>query len=312
MNSDYAVCELRGVTRCFGKVRAVDNLSLAIRPGQLTAVLGPNGAGKTTAVRLMLGLVRPTAGQVRLFDSDPSDRQARERTGVMLQVSRVPETLTPREHLTLFRSCYQAPFAMDELLAMAGLAEFADARFGTLSGGQRQRVLFAIAICGNPELLFLDEPTVGLDVEARRLLWNAIRTLVRDGRSILLTTHYLEEADTLADRVVVLQQGRIVADGSPEEVKQRVAGRHVRCITSVPVADIERIPGVQSVRPDGSGLVALTTDAEGLTRCLLARDRGLSGLEVSGVGLEEAFVALTSGPAATGTAGDSGVTGARP
>ena len=231
MNSQQAVCELRGVTRCFGKVRAVDNLSLAIRPGQLTALLGPNGAGKTTAVRLMLGLVRPTAGQVRLFDTDPSDRQARERTGVMLQVSRVPETLTPREHLELFRSYYQAPFAMDDLLAMAGLAGFADARFGTLSGGQRQRVLFALAICGNPELLFLDEPTVGLDVEARRQLWNAIRTLVKDGRSILLTTHYLEEADTLADRIVVLQQGRIVADGSPEEVKQRVAGRRVRFIT---------------------------------------------------------------------------------
>jgi ABC-2 type transport system ATP-binding protein len=307
MTSDgRPVSELRDVTRRFGPVTALDHVALAIRPGQLTAVLGPNGAGKTTAIRLMLGTIRPTAGEVRLFGADPGERRARMRTGVMLQLSRVPETLTPREHLALFRSYYPSPRPFDDLLATAGLTDIADRRFGLLSGGQRQRVLFALALCGNPDLLFMDEPTVGLDVEARHLLWNAIRRLVAEGRSILLTTHYLEEADALADRVIVLDHGRIVADGAPADVKRQVAGRRVRCITTVPAEDIARVPGVRDVRPDGSAIVALTTDAESLARYLLGRDPTVSGLEITGAGLEEAFMALTTKeiPALQGVQGE--------
>jgi ABC-2 type transport system ATP-binding protein len=185
------VAELQRVTKRFGSVTALDAITFELRPGQLTAVLGPNGAGKTTAVRLMLGLTRPSAGQVRLFGADPTARAPRMRTGVMLQIAKVPETLTPREHLTLFRSYYPAPRPIDDVLEVAGIADVADRRFGQLSGGQRQRVLFALAICGNPELLFLDEPTVGLDVEARHLFWDVIRRLVAEGRSVLLTTHYI-------------------------------------------------------------------------------------------------------------------------
>jgi ABC-2 type transport system ATP-binding protein len=291
------VAELQGVTKRFGTVTALDAVTFGLQPGQLTALLGPNGAGKTTAVRLWLGLTRPSAGLVRLFGADPADRAPRMRTGVMLQIAKVPETLTPREHLTLFRSYYPAPRPLDDVLAVAGIADVADRRFGQLSGGQRQRVLFALGICGNPELLFLDEPTVGLDVEARHLFWDAIRRLVAEGRSVLLTTHYLEEADALADRIVVLQHGRVVADGTPAEVKRRVAGRQVRCVTRLDAGEVAQIPGVQSVRTDGSGLVALTSDAEGLARYLLQRDASLSGLEIAGTRLEDAFIALTTDPA---------------
>ncbi|HEY3384784.1 MAG TPA: ABC transporter ATP-binding protein [Vicinamibacterales bacterium] len=294
MRSERApVAELLQVSKKFAAVTALDGVDLALAPGQLTALLGPNGAGKTTAVRLMLGTSRPTAGAVRLFGLDPSDRAARSRVGAMLQIGRVPETLTPREHLRLFSSYYGDPRPMADLLAVAGIADVADRRFGDLSGGQKQRVLFAASLCGDPQLLFLDEPTVGLDVEARHLFWDAIRQIIAAGRSILLTTHYLEEADALADRVVVLQRGRIVADGSPSDIKQQVAGRLVRCITNVGEAEIRQWPSVHSVRADGSALVILTSDAEGLARHLLARDAGLTDLQITGIGLEEAFVALT-------------------
>ena len=287
------IAELHGVTKRFRAVTALDDVSLELRRGQLTALLGPNGAGKTTAVRLMLGLTQPDAGSVSLFAMQPSERAARERVGVMLQISRIPDTLTPREHLALFSAYYPSPLAIDRVLAIAGLTEVADRRFGQLSGGQRQRTLFGIALCGNPDLLFLDEPTVGLDIEARHLFWEAIRGLVRDGRSVLLTTHYLEEADALADRVMVLHRGRIVSDGTPADVKRMVAGRRLRCVTRIPVAELARIPGVQSARADGSGIIALTSDAEALARHLLANDPTVSGLEIGGAGLEEAFMALT-------------------
>jgi ABC-2 type transport system ATP-binding protein len=287
------VASLQNVTKHFGSVAALDAVSLDLQPGQLTALLGPNGAGKTTAVRTLLGLTRPTSGRVSLFGQDASAAAARERIGVMLQIARLPETLTPREHVRLFSTYYPAPLSLDDTLSLAGLADVADRRLGQLSGGQKQRTLFAIALCGNPDLLFLDEPTVGLDVEARRLLWDALRKIVARGRSILLTTHYLEEADALADRVIVLHKGRIVSDGTPSEVKRQVAGRRVRCVTTVAPEALANLPGVQSARRDGSGVVVLTTDAEALARHLLACDPGLSGLEIGGAGLEEAFVALT-------------------
>src|ERR1700741_676815 len=171
----------------------------------------PNGAGKTTAVKLLLGLLQPDSGKVRVFGGDPTNPENRMRTGAMLQVGRVPETLRVREHIDLFSCYYQNPMPAAAVLAAAGLEKLSDRKFGDLSGGQRQRVLFALAICGNPDLLFLDEPTVGLDVEARRTLWVEIRKLVARGKTVLLTTHYLQEADALADRIVVIHQGSIIA-----------------------------------------------------------------------------------------------------
>ena len=289
------IAELTNVTKRFGDVTALEGLSLGLEAGRVTALLGPNGAGKTTAVKLLLGLTRPTRGSATLFDRDPRDTKARQRTGVMLQVANVPETMRVREHVHLFSSYYPNPMPPGEALAIAGLATVADRKYGALSGGQKQRVLFALAICGNPDLLFLDEPTVGLDVESRRGFWQEIRRLAGRGRSILLTTHYLEEADALADRIVVMNKGRVVADGAPHEVKALTAARRVRCVTSLDDARLAAIAGVQSVRRDGASVEILTGDAEGVARALLAADPSLGGLEVSGAGLEEAFLSLTTG-----------------
>jgi ABC-2 type transport system ATP-binding protein len=291
------VAELISVSHRYQDVAALSDVSLALHAGQVTALLGPNGAGKTTAVSLLTGLLRPSAGQARLFGGDPQSLPARRRIGVMLQVSKVPETLTVREHLTLFSSYYAGPLRLEWLLDLTALTDVADRRFGQLSGGQQQRVLFALAVCGNPELLFLDEPTVGMDVESRRTFWNAVRAFTAAGRAVLLTTHYLEEADALASRVVLLSRGRIVADGTPAAIKQQAAGRQVRCRSSLPLAALEALPGVVRVAPEGAGVVLTTTDADLTVRALVTADAAAADLDVRSTGLEEAFVALTSQPA---------------
>jgi ABC-2 type transport system ATP-binding protein len=217
------VAELRDVKKRYGPVEALRGIDLAIEPGELVALLGPNGAGKTTAVRILLGLARPTSGEATVFGRPPASYEARLRRGALLQVAKVPETLRVREHIELFSSYYERPLPIQETMEAAGLKGIENKLFGDLSGGQKQRVLFALAICGNPDLLFLDEPTVGLDVEARRALWARIRGFVARGGSVLLTTHYLDEADALAHRIVVINQGRIVAQGTPAEIKTRGA-----------------------------------------------------------------------------------------
>lgn len=211
---------LHGVTKLYGSHRALDGADLSVGCGELIAVLGPNGAGKTTAVKLMLGLLKPDEGEVRVFGCDPREPRNRRRTGAMLQVGRVPETLRVREYIDLFSSYYPHPLPMAEISAGAGLQGIENRLFGQLSGGQKQRALFALAICGDPDLLFLDEPTAGLDVQARRGLWKQIRALLARGKSILLTTHYLEEADALADRIVVIHHGRVIANDTPAEIKR--------------------------------------------------------------------------------------------
>jgi ABC-2 type transport system ATP-binding protein len=211
----------------------------------------------------------------------------------MLQVGRVPETLRVREHVDLFSSYYPKPMPSAEVLAAVGLGKLGDRKFGDLSGGQRQRVLFALAICGDPDLLFLDEPTVGLDVEARRMLWDEIRRMVSRGKTVLLTTHYLQEADALADRVAVISQGEIIAQGTPSEIKAKTAGKRIRCVTSLSLNTLRQIPGVTDVKEDREAIELHAIEAESIVRELLARDAGLSGLEVTSAGLEEAFLALT-------------------
>ncbi len=287
------VAALDGAAKRYGPVTALDRLDLEIRAGELVALLGPNGAGKTTAVNLLLGLARPTAGSARLFGLDPRDRAARVRVGAMLQIAKVPETLRVREHLHLVSSYYPKPPPLSETLSAAGLEEVAGRLYGRLSGGQRQRLMFGLAICGDPELLFLDEPTVGLDVEARRALWRQIEARVAAGCAVLLTTHHLEEAEALAHRIVLLSRGRTIAEGTPREIKARVSGRTIRCRTGLAPAEIERLPGVRSVVSRGEDLEVLASEAEPVLRELLARDATLSGLEVRGAALEEAFLELT-------------------
>jgi ABC-2 type transport system ATP-binding protein len=293
--TNESVASLEDVTHRYGAVEALTSVTLRLAPGQVTALLGPNGAGKTTIVRLLTGLARPTLGTARLFGGDPQSVAGRRQLGVMLQVARVPEVLTVREHIHLFSSYYPAPLPLPKVLEIAGLESLANRRYGQLSGGEKQRTLFALAICGNPRLLFLDEPTVGMDVESRRRFWTGVRSLVAAGRSILLTTHYLEEADALASRIVVLNRGRIVADGTPASIKQQAAGRQVRCQTALSATALQALPGVQRVDHEPpNGVRLLTTDADRTLRALLAQDETACNLEVQSVGLEDAFLALTS------------------
>jgi ABC-2 type transport system ATP-binding protein len=287
------VASLEGVSKNYEQIRALRGVDFEVHAGEVVALLGPNGAGKTTAVKLLLGLSQPTAGKVRVFGGDPTNPANRKRTGAMLQVGKVPETLRVREHIDLFSSYYRNPLPLAEVLAAAGLEKISDRKFGDLSGGQRQRVLFGLAICGNPDLLFLDEPTVGLDVESRRALWEEIRALVQRGKTVLLTTHYLEEADALADRIAVINQGSIVAEGTPAEIKAKTSGKRIRCVTSLSLAALRRIPGVVEVRENRDAVEISASLAEPVVRQLLAQDSTLSGLEVTSAGLEEAFLALT-------------------
>ncbi len=237
-----SVAALANVTKRYGATTALDGLSLALRPGEVVALLGPNGAGKSTAVRLLLGLIAPTSGTARVFGGDPQNPTARTRVGAMLQVARIPETLRVREHLDLFRSYYPNPLPMAEVVRVAQLEGIQDRLFSQLSGGQKQRVLFGLALCGNPDLVFLDEPTVGMDIEARRSLWQQIRTLADRGKTVLLTTHYLEEADALAHRIVVINKGKIVSEGTPSEIKSMGAGRKIRCRTKLTAEFLRTLP----------------------------------------------------------------------
>ncbi len=290
--TDTRLAAMSAVTHRYGGVVALDGLDLEIRAGEVLAVLGPNGAGKTTAIGLLLGTLRAQEGTVRVFGHEPGADAVRMRRGAMLQVSGLPDTLTVAENLELFSSYYPAPLPVSRLLTMAGLQDLHGRRYGRLSGGQKQRVMFALALAGDPELVFLDEPTTGLDVEARRSLWNEIRGLKAAGRTAVLTTHYLEEADALADRIAVIHQGRVVAEGTSAQIKSRAADRRVRCITSVNRDEVAALPGVARVEANGQHMEILTGVPEELLRTLLAVDPDLRDLQVTGAGLEDAFLTL--------------------
>ena len=287
------IAELRNATKRFGPVTALAGIDLEIARGQLLALLGPNGAGKTTAVRLLLGLSSPDSGAARVFGQDPQERAARTRLGAMVQAGRVPNMLRVCEHIELFSSYYPKPMPFAETVRAAGLEGIEKRLFGQLSGGQKQKVLFALAICGNPDILVLDEPTAGLDVDTRRGLWRHIRAFVARGGSVLLTTHHLEEADALADRIVVLNHGRIAAEGTSSEVRQRAASRKIRCITSLGEPQIAALAERVSVRRDGVFTEIVAADSDHLVRRLFASDPEAHDLEVTSAGLEEAFLAIT-------------------
>ncbi len=304
MNETY-VAQLERVTKRYGDVLALDEVTLRVGAGEVLAVLGPNGAGKTTAVSTLLGLLRPDDGVASLFGTSPNDVAAKVRVGAMLQISGVPPTLTVREHLTAFAAYYPAPLPVDEAIALAGLTEVANRQYGKLSGGQKQRLHFALAMVGDPDLLFLDEPTTGLDVESRRDFWRQVREFSGDGRTVVLTTHYLEEADALADRIVLLDHGRVIAEGTPAEIKARTGGKVVKAVTRLAPERLADLPGVNRVERVGVATELYTGSAEATVRALLAADDGLYGLEVTGATLEEAFLNITGGhgPAGTGRGG---------
>jgi ABC-2 type transport system ATP-binding protein len=285
--------ELTNVTHRYGAHTALRNLSLTLRAGEVVALLGPNGAGKTTAVKLMLGLLQPSEGEVKVFGRSPSERATRQRIGAMLQVARVPETLAIGEYLDLFRSYYPHPLPTAQVVETAGLTGLEKRQFKDLSGGEKQRMLFGLALCGNPDLVFLDEPTVGMDIETRHNLWRQVRSLADSGKTVLLTTHYLEEADTLADRILVIAQGSVVAEGTPAEIKGRVSGRKIRCVTSLTDTFLTQLPSVRSVEHTGAGVTLTVDNAEAVLRAMLAADATMHSLEVSSPALEDAFLELT-------------------
>jgi ABC-type multidrug transport system ATPase subunit len=287
------VAELRSITKKFGATTALAGVDIELRPGELLALLGPNGAGKTTAISLWLGLTEPDSGQVTLLGGSPLEVQRRRGLGVMLQEVELYKELKVRELIELASSYYRDPMPLEETLRRAGIAALADKPYGKLSGGQKRQAQFAVAICGRPRVLFLDEPTVGLDVQAREVLWLNVRILLAEGCSIVLTTHYLEEAEALASRVAVLARGRIIASGSVDEMRALVARRRISCETVLDAGTVERWPGVLEAQRKGSRLALVAADAEAVVRRLLSEDPGLRRLEVREAGLNEAFNELT-------------------
>jgi ABC-2 type transport system ATP-binding protein len=286
-----AVAELRGVHKRYGKVEALQGVDLQLHAGELMALLGPNGAGKTTAVSILLGQRRPDAGRARLFGHDPTRPAARRQVGVTPQEAGFPDNLTVREVVDLVRVHYPDPVPTRELLDRFGLTEVAGRRAGGLSGGQTRRLAVALAFAGRPQAVVLDEPTTGLDVEARHRLWEVVQDFVADGGSVLLTTHYLEEAQALASRVVVIADGRIIAHGSVDDITARVGVSrvHLRAPT------LPELPGVTHVEANDGSYTLHTADPDGLVRALAHREVPFTGLRVEQASLEEAFLHLTGG-----------------
>ncbi len=293
MNSFTPAVSIDGVVKTFGTVKAVDGLSLEIHPGEVVAFLGPNGAGKTTTVDIILGLSQPTSGTVEVFGGDPRRAIALGRVAAVMQTGGLLKDFTVRETVELTSSLFRPSRPVDEVLARAGIIDIGDRLVGKASGGQQQRLRFALALLSDPDLLILDEPTTGMDVQGRRDFWDAIRSDAARGRTTLFATHYLEEADAYADRIVLVRKGKIVADGTAAEIKALSAGRTVRARLEAPDrAAIARVDGVDSVDVRGDSVLIHGSDSDAIARFLLnhthARD-----LEITSRNLEEAFVALT-------------------
>ncbi len=282
--------------KTYGDKTALDALELKLANQGVTAILGPNGAGKTTLIHCALGLTRPSSGTLSVLSATPGSMALRRRIGVMLQDADLPDLLTAREHINLFASYYPNPLPVDEVLTRCDISAFADKRYKKLSGGQKRRVQFALAIVGQPDLIFLDEPTTGLDIDARRILWDVVRELAEAGKTIVLTTHYLEEADALADRIVVLSVGGVIADGPAEDIRNTVGGSLIRCVTRLPDAALAALAQITSVRRAGRYVEAMSRDATQSLTALLAADPEISDLTIKKPNLEEAFLALTHGP----------------
>jgi ABC-2 type transport system ATP-binding protein len=292
---DLPVAELSGACKRFGSTVALDGVDIKVSAGKMLAVLGPNGAGKTTAISLLLGLLQTDSGKAELFGKSPMLIESRRKVGVMLQeVSLAPE-MRACELIDLTACYYPSPLTVEEVMELTHTTPLARRPYGKMSGGQKRQVQFAMALVGRPKLMFLDEPTAGLDVQAREAMWAGLRQLVKNGTSIVLTTHYMEEAEALADRVVVLARGRVVARGSVDAVRARVARKRISCLTKLGIEKIGGWPGIQSISMENNRMQITVKDAESeaIVRRLLEEDAGLRELEVSRAGLAEAFTEIT-------------------
>ena len=293
--------EGRGLVKSFdspgGVVRAVQGVDVAIAHGETVALLGPNGAGKSTTIDMLLGLADPDAGTASLFGRPPAEAVKAGWIGAMLQSGALINDLSVREIVAMLASLYPAPLDVDAALEMTGVAELAERRTQTLSGGESQRVRFALALVSNPELLVLDEPTVGMDVEGRRAFWTTMRELAAGGKTVLFATHYLEEADAYADRAILIARGTVVASGPTTEIKAMVGNRTIRA--TLPDADLDalgRLPGVVRAERRGEAVLLTCSDSDGAIRALLAGEPDARDIEIRGAGLEDAFLQLTGDP----------------
>ena len=303
-NAAGAGIVLSRLSKSYGNVHAVRSVDLAIAPGETVAILGPNGAGKTTTIEMVLGLTRPDSGTVTLFGKSPAQAVAAGAVGGMLQTGALVEYLSVRELVTMVASVYPRPLPVEQAMRLAGVTEFAGRRTNKLSGGQTQRVRFAIALVSNPDLFMLDEPTAAVDVEGRREFWASIRAVAAEGKTVIFATHYLEEADAYADRIVLMARGRIVADGPATEIKAKVSGRIIRA--TIPVAGpagpagpadtaaLAALPGVTNAERHGEAVILTCADSDLTLRALLSRFPAARDIEVAGAGIEEAFMALTA------------------
>jgi ABC-2 type transport system ATP-binding protein len=301
--SNIPLAQLQDAHKRFGKIAALDGLSLAVNRGEMLALLGPNGAGKSTAISLLLGLQRPDSGSAALFGEEPQAIDARRRVGIMMQEVNLPAVMYPRELIAQVASYYPTPYPVEVVIERLGIGSIADRPYGKLSGGQKRQVQFGMAMAGRPELLFLDEPTVGLDVTARESLWQVLRELIHEGSSIVLTTHYIEEAEALADRVAVITHGRMVASGSVNEIRALVSRKSIWCRSTLPRPTIESWPEVLRLSDDSGRQLISTRDAEAVLRRLLDADASVRDIEVRAAGLAEAFTEITSSPSNGGQPG---------
>jgi ABC-2 type transport system ATP-binding protein len=292
---------LKGLTKKFGTLTAVNDVDLTIEPGEVVALLGPNGAGKSTTIDLLLGLARPTDGSAELFGEDPRHAIVTGRVGAMLQGGALLPTTTVRESIALIHALHKHPLSVEEAMERAGVADLAKQKIASLSGGQMQRARFAVAVVSNPDLLILDEPTAAMDVAARHSFWASMREFTDRGKTVVFATHYLDEADTFADRIVILSQGRIIADGTPSEVKSVVTGRTVSFAldpstssgTAVPEA-LEGLVGVTHLEQRGNRIILQSEDSDATLRALLASYPTATDIEIVSRNMDDAFMALTA------------------
>jgi len=289
-----AAIEAHALSKRYGPIEAVRGVDVEVAVGETVALLGPNGAGKSTTIDMILGLSRPDGGEVSAFGGLPSAAIDSGKVGAMLQTGALIRDVTVRELVEMMGSLYPSPLGTDEVLDMVGISDIADRKTQKLSGGQTQRVRFAVALVSNPDLLVLDEPTVAMDVEGRHGFWSAMRSFAAGGKTVLFATHYLEEADAYADRVVLMAHGLVVADGAPTEIKAMVGNRTIRAtLPAAPLEELERLPGVTRAERRGDSVVLVCSDSDAAIRAFLAAHPEAKDIEIAGAGLEEAFLELT-------------------
>jgi ABC-2 type transport system ATP-binding protein len=290
------IVEIKNLSKDFKGKKAVEDVSFSIQPGEVVAILGPNGAGKSTSILMMLGLLHPTSGEVSLFNQQPQHQKVRERIGVMLQQVSLMDALKVKEVLALFRSYYPNPLSMDELIRLTGLEESElNKRTEKLSGGQKRRVSFALAMAGNPDLVFFDEPTVGMDSTSRKVFWARVQQLAGEGKTIIFSTHYLQEADDVASRILLFNQGKLIADGSPSQIKQRLLKRTVSFKSAgvFPKKQFLSMDHVLDIQEEKGRIVIQTDDTDHVLLSLFSEGIPISDISIDKGRLEDAFEQLT-------------------